>query len=69
MQKRNQTVVRRGSIYHVTINGSDYALFIWSNGKHFCGRVEGQPHVPEQAATTAEKVRAALCNLLTLPAA
>jgi hypothetical protein len=69
MKKRNQTVVRQGSIYHVTINGTDYALFIWSAGKHFRGRVEGQPHVPEQAATTPEKVRAALCDLLLLPVA
>lgn len=70
MRKQDRPIVRQGSIYRVTVHGADYALFIWSAGKLFCGRVEGQPHVPEQTATTPVKVRAALCELLmTAPAA
>lgn len=64
IRKRDRSVVRQGSIYRVTVNGTDYGLFIWSAGKHFCGRVEGQPQVPEQVATTAIAVRDALRALL-----
>lgn len=69
VKKQNQTIVRQGNVYHVTVGGTDYALFIWSAGKHFCGRVEGQPQLPEQAATSVVKVRDALCDLLAAPTA
>ena len=51
-------------MYHVTIEGTGYAMFIWRAGKRFCGRVEGQPQVPEQVATTALAVRDALSSWL-----
>jgi hypothetical protein len=64
MQKQGQRVVRQGSIYHVMIEDTDYAMFIWSAGKRFCGRVEGHPQVLEQNAATALGVCNALRDLL-----
>jgi hypothetical protein len=67
MKKRLQRVVRQGRMYHVTVAGTDHALFVWGAGKQFCGRVEGQPQVPEQTAATAAKVCDALSALLAAP--
>jgi len=61
MERRSSTVVRKGRIYHFTIDGTDYAAFIWQVKTHFCGRIEGNPHVPECQARTALDV----CNALS----
>ena len=65
MRATNKSTVRKGSVSHLTLGGTDYALFIWQNGKHFCGRVEGQTQMSEQSGTTALAVHKALCSLLT----
>lgn len=65
MKHQNKSTVRKGSVSHMTLDGTDYALFIWQNGKHFCGRVEGQPQMSEQSGSTALAVHKALCSLIT----
>ena len=65
MKKPNGYMVRKGSVTHVTIAGTEYAIFIWQNGKHFRGRIEGQLQMPEQSGITAQAVHNALCSLLT----
>jgi hypothetical protein len=65
MQTQRKGVTRQGQIYRFTIDGTDYAAFIWLAGKQFCGRVEGHPQVPHQTANSALTVRAALQAWLT----
>ena len=60
MKNLQGRVLRQGRIYRFSINGTDYAAFIWQKGRQFRGRVEGHPQVPEQAGRTALAVREAL---------
>lgn len=64
--KRNQgRIQRQGQIYRFSINGIDYAAFIWQTGVQFRGRVEGNPQVPEHTKPTALAVRDALQQWLS----
>ncbi|MEM8529440.1 MAG: hypothetical protein AAGF95_01270 [Chloroflexota bacterium] len=60
MPNRTKSTVRQGRIYHFSIDGTDYDAFIWSINQQFCGRVLGQPQVPQCTARTASLV----CNTL-----
>jgi hypothetical protein len=60
MKSRQSRVQRQGQIYRFSINGMDYAAFIWQLGKQFRGRVDGAPHVPQCTGRTALAVRDAL---------
>jgi len=60
MTNRKKHVQRQGQIYRFSIAGSEYAAFIWQHGKQFCGRIEGNPHVPQCTGRTALAVRDAL---------
>jgi hypothetical protein len=60
MERKAGRVVRQGRIYRFTISGTEYAAFIWQAGSQFCGRVEGNPQVPQCKAHTALGVRDAL---------
>ena len=69
MTKRQGRVQRQGQIYRFSINGSDYAAFIWQLGRQFRGRIEDNPQVPECTGRTALAVRDALQRWLTSRAA
>ncbi|MEM8532924.1 MAG: hypothetical protein AAGF95_18900 [Chloroflexota bacterium] len=60
--KRQGHTQRKGRIYRFTVNGTDYAAFIWQVGARFQGRIENHPDTPEQTASTALAVRDALSN-------
>lgn len=60
MEKRQARVTRQGRIYRFTVNGTDYAAFVWKMGKLFCGRVEDSPQVPHCTART----EIAVCDAL-----
>ena len=60
--KRQGYTQRKGRIYRFTVNGTDYAAFIWQVGVRFHGRIENHPNTPEQTASTALGVRDALSN-------
>ena len=60
MAKRQGRVQRQGQIYRFSIDGTDYAAFIWQMGKQFRGRIEGHPQVPQYTGRTAVAVRDAL---------
>lgn len=60
MRNRQKQVQRQGKIYRFSIAGTEYAAFIWQHGKQFCGRIEGNPHVPQCTGRTALAVRDAL---------
>ncbi|HEX9372456.1 MAG TPA: hypothetical protein VF897_15690 [Roseiflexaceae bacterium] len=57
MKTRQARVQRQGQIYRFSIDGTDYAAFIWQLGKQFCGRIEGKPQVPQYTGRTALAVR------------
>jgi len=65
MKDRRGHVQRQGQIYRFSINGTDYAAFIWQLGKQFCGRIEGCPEVPQCTGRTALAVRDTLQMWLT----
>ena len=60
MKSRQSRVQRQGQIYRFSINGMDYAAFIWQWGKQFRGRIDGAPQVPQCTGRTALAVRDAL---------
>jgi hypothetical protein len=57
---RSGRVQRQGQIYRFSIEGTDYAAFVWELGKQFRGRIEGHPQVPQCTGRTALAVRDAL---------
>jgi hypothetical protein len=69
MKNQRSRVQRLGQIYRFSIDGLDYAAFIWQFGVRFRGRVEGNPQVPECTGRTALAVRDALQLSLTTQAA
>lgn len=69
MERRSKTVVRKGSMYHFTIEGVEYSAFIWQAGSQFCGRINGNPHIAECHGRTAQAVRDALALSLTATSA
>ncbi|HEU4325771.1 MAG TPA: hypothetical protein VFS21_21705 [Roseiflexaceae bacterium] len=60
MGKLQSRVVRQGQVYRFTIDGQDYAAFIWQTGKRFYGRIDGNANAPQLEGTSAIKVRDAL---------
>jgi len=60
MKTRHGSIQRLGQIYRFSIDGTDYAAFIWQMGKQFRGRIEGHPQVPQYTGRTAVAVRDAL---------
>src|SRR5262245_29075510 len=60
MNNQSGHIQRQGQIYRFSIDGSDYAAFVWREGKQFRGRIEGQPQVPQYTGRTALMVRDAL---------
>jgi hypothetical protein len=60
MRSSSGHVQRRGRIYRFSIEGIDYAAFIWQLGKQFHGRIDGDPQVPHCSGRTALAVRDAL---------
>ena len=50
-------VQRPGRIYHFSINGVDYAAYIWQLGKQFLGRIEGDPQVPHSIGPSPSAAR------------
>jgi hypothetical protein len=56
-------------MYRFSINGMEYAAFIWQFGKLFQGRVEEHPRIPVSTARTALAVRDALQQSLIAQAA
>ena len=69
MKNRPSRIQRQGQIYRFSVNGADYAAFIWQLGTQFRGRIEGQPQVPECTGRSALAVRAALERELATHAA
>ena len=69
MKTQRGRTQRQGQLYRFSINGTDYAAFIWEYGKQFQGRVEGNPQVPHCTGRTALAVRDALQNWLVSRAA
>jgi hypothetical protein len=56
--KRNQgRVQRQGRVYRFSIDGREYAAFIWQVGKQFHGRIDGSPQVPHCIGQSALAVR------------
>ncbi|MBC8163320.1 MAG: hypothetical protein H7Z42_19085 [Roseiflexaceae bacterium] len=68
MKRQAGSTQRVGRIYRFSVNGADYAAFIWQNGVQFRGRVEGQPQIPLCTARTAIAVRDALQQALVAQA-
>jgi hypothetical protein len=60
MKNWSGRVQRQGQIYRFSIDGTEYAAFIWQLGKQFRGRIEGHPQVPQCTDRTALAVRDAL---------
>lgn len=60
MSSNSGRVQRQGRIYRFSIEGMDYAAFIWQLGKQFHGRIDGDPQVPHCTGRTALAVRDAL---------
>ena len=60
MRKGPKTIQRSGSIYRFSVNGVEYAAFVWQVGAQFHGRIEGQAHIPVAVARTVLGVRNAL---------
>lgn len=58
--KKGGRVQRQGQIYRFSIEGLEYATFIWQQGVLFRGRIENNAHAPEQTGRTALAVRDAL---------
>ena len=53
-------VQRRGHVYRFSVEGTDYAAFVWALGRQFRGRIDGHPQVPQCSGRTALAVRDAL---------
>ena len=68
MRNRQSRIQRHGQIYRFSVNGAEYAAFIWQLGVQFQGRIEGQPQVPQCTGRSEEAVRAALQRELALHA-
>lgn len=68
MRNQHSRIQRQGQIYRFSVNGAEYAAFIWQRGVQFQGRIEGQPQVPQCIGRSAETVRAALERELALHA-
>lgn len=64
MKNQQGRVQRQGQIYRFSLDGTDYAAFIWQFGTQFRGRIEGNPQVPEYTGRTAIAVRNALQHWL-----
>jgi hypothetical protein len=64
MANRKAQVQRQGQLYRFSIDETEYAAFVWQLGKRFCGRIEGNPQVPQCTGRTALAVRDALQKLL-----
>lgn len=60
MKSNRGRVQRQGQIYRFSINGIEYAAFIWQLGKQFQGRIVEPPQIPVSTARTALAVRDAL---------
>ncbi len=60
MGKPQGRVVRQGQVYRFTIEGQEYAAFIWQTGKRFYGRIDGHAQAPQLEGATAIQVRDAL---------
>jgi hypothetical protein len=69
MKNRQSRIQRQGQIYRFSVNGAEYAAFIWQLGTQFQGRIEGQPQVPQCTGRTALAVREALQRELARHAA
>jgi hypothetical protein len=69
MNNRRSRIQRMGRIYRFSIAGTEYAAFIWQLGKQFCGRIEGNPQVPQYTGRTGLAVRDALQQWLVTHAA
>ena len=68
MRNRQSHIQRQGQIYRFSVNGAEYAAFIWQRGVQFQGRLEGQPQVRQCTGRSVEAVRAALERELVLHA-
>lgn len=64
MERRSGRIVRQGRIYRFTVEGVEYAAFIWQDGSQFNGRIEDNPQAPQQRGRTALAVRNALSSWL-----
>ena len=64
MSQRNGRVQRQGQVYRFSIEGADYAAFVWALGAQYRGRIDGYPQVPECSGRTALAVRDALRDWL-----
>ena len=69
MKNNRGRVQRQGQMYRFSINGREYAAFIWEFGTQFQGRVEEHPQIPVSTARTALAVRDALQQSLVTQAA
>ena len=69
MRRNDGHVQRQGRIYRFSIDGREYAAFIWEFGKQFQGRIEEHPQIPVSTARTALAVRDALQQSLVTQAA
>jgi hypothetical protein len=69
MKNQEGRVLRRGRIYRFSINGTDYAAFIWQSGTQFRGRLDGHPQAPQCTGRNALAVQAALQQWLVTHAA
>jgi len=70
MSNRSGHVQRQGQVYRFSIEGTEYAAFVWALGTQFRGRIDGHPQVPECSGRTALAVRDALKHwLITHPTA
>ena len=62
MSNRSDHVQRQGRLYRFSIDGTDYAAFVWALGTQFRGRIDGHPQVPQCSGRTA----LAVCEALKL---
>jgi hypothetical protein len=69
MKNQQGRVQRQGRIYRFSINGTDYAAFIWQSGMRFRGRIDGHSQVPQYTGRSALAVRDALQQWLVTRAA
>lgn len=64
MKNIQSRVQRQGQIYRFSLEGTDYAAFVWQVGTRFRGRLEGNPQAPEQTGNSSLAVREALLQWL-----
>jgi hypothetical protein len=57
MSRNHGRVQRQGRIYRFSIDGTEYAAFIWQLGKQFHGRIDSAPQVPHCTGPSALAVR------------